>query len=395
MGPETLNAKHGNEPSASGAEQTVAAPDRPAAPLSSFKLDPLEPDPLNRIFFGSHGLRAGWSLLIFAFLLFVLAPVFGTFLSFLVFDVKGLSILAGSPLYTILGEMEWIAALLAAILIVAALEGRNPLDYNLSGPNWLSHFLAGVAAGFLALSLLVGTLDAFGWVHFGPVALSGMRIFKYAVLWGLAFALVALFEEGTFRGYLLHTFTRGVNFWWALACIVPLCLWLALTSSGTVGWGVYAVALACFFPCLILEYRKAPRSGFWQAAWVTSVGFGFIHTFNHGETWIGILAASSIGLVFCVSVRVTGSAWWAIGCHASWDWAESYFYGTADSGFAARGHLMTTSPTGSPLWSGGAAGPEGSLLVLPVMLLLLAAVVLLYGRRKSALARQPAESLAG
>ena len=122
----------------------------------------------------------------------------------------------------------------------------------------------------------------------------------------------------------------------------------------------------------------------WRAcAWVTSTLFGFIHTGNNGENWIGIFAAAAIGFVFCVSVRLTGSAWWAIGCHASWDWAETYFYGTADSGLVAQGHYMTTSPTGSALWSGGTNGPEGSLLVLPVILLLLLAVLALYGRRKT------------
>ncbi len=139
--------------------------------------------------------------------------------------------------------------------------------------------------------------------------------------------------------------------------------------------------MAGLFPCLYLHLRKTPRSGFWQAAWVTSVGFGFIHTYNPGENWMGILAAAAIGFVFCVSVRLTGSAWWAIGCHASWDWAESYFYGTADSGFYARGHLLTSIPAGSALWSGGSAGPEGSVLVFLVILLLLAAVVLIYRRR--------------
>ena len=78
-----------------------------------------------------------------------------------------------------------------------------------------------------------------------------------------------------------------------------------------------------------------------------------------------------IGFVFCVSVRVTGSAWWAIGCHTAWDWAETYFYGTADSGFVAKGHYLSTSTSGNPLWSGGTDGPEGSLLVIGIVLLLL------------------------
>jgi hypothetical protein len=39
--------------------------------------------------------------------------------------------------------------------------------------------------------------------------------------------------------------------------------------------------------------------------------------------------------------------------------------------------------TGNALWSGGADGPEGSVLVLGVVLLLLAMLLLIYGRVKS------------
>jgi len=144
-------------------------------------------------------------------------------------------------------------------------------------------------------------------------------------------------------------------------------------------WGVYAAILIGLIPCFILHQKAAPRSGFWCAAWVTSAYFGYMHVSNPGETGIGIFAAAFIGFVFCVSVRVTGSAWWAIGCHAGWDWAETYFYGTADSGLTPQGCYLTSTPAGNPLWSGGAVGPEGSLLVLGAILFLLA-LVLVYSR---------------
>ncbi|MGB8845772.1 MAG: CPBP family intramembrane glutamate endopeptidase, partial [Terracidiphilus sp.] len=86
--------------------------------------------------------------------------------------------------------------------------------------------------------------------------------------------------------------------------------------------------------------------------------------------------------VFCMSVRFTGSAWWAIGCHAAWDWAETYFYGAVDSGMVGQGHLLSAAPSGNPLLSGGTDGPEGSLLGLPLMVLLGVVVLLLYARRK-------------
>jgi membrane protease YdiL (CAAX protease family) len=379
-------------PTDHNADQAAAAD--PQAPTTY--LNTLSPGDPNWIIFGAQGLRAGWSLLVFGFLLYCFSPICGTILSFFVYDVGHLRITARSPLSTIFGEGQWLAALLLALLVVSRIERRRLSNYNLAGPKRLTLLLAGMAAGFIAISLLVATLSQGGWMLVSPTALAGPQIVKYALLWGVGFALVGLFEEGAFRCYLLYTFTRGVNFWWALASVTPLCLYLVLTSRGQGAWGIYITALAGLFPCLWLEWNKNPRSSFWQAAWVTSVGFGFIHTFNNGENWIGVLAASAIGLVFCVSVRLTGSAWWAIGCHASWDWAESYFYGTADSGFAARGHLLSSTPVGSTLLSGGADGPEGSVLVFPIMVLLLAALVLFYGRTRRMVMNQPTrETVAG
>jgi membrane protease YdiL (CAAX protease family) len=197
-----------------------------------------------------------------------------------------------------------------------------------------------------------------------------------------------------FRCYLQFTLTRGLNFWWALGIVALICAFLLVTHKGNGAWGVYIMVLLGLAPCLWLHLKKAESSGFWQAAWITSTLFGFVHTGNNGENWIGIFAAGAIGFVFVVSIRVTGSAWWAIGCHAGWDWAETYFYGAIDSGNVATGHYLTTSPAGNPLWSGGNDGPEGSVLVLGVILLLLIAVIAIYGHRKAVALPVPVTELA-
>jgi uncharacterized protein len=285
--------------------------------------------------------------------------------------------------------------LVLATWIMALIERRKLLDYNLRGPRRVFHFATGLMCGFVALSALVGGLAAGGWLHFGPVALSGGQILLYALAWGAMFLLVGFFEEGTMRCYLLFTFTRGINFWWAagiVACISGLLLWKV---KGDGAWGAYVLALAGVAPCRLLQVKRMPSAGFWNAAWVTSFLFGAAHTGNNGENWIGIFAAGAIGFVFCVSIYVTGSAWWAIGCHAAWDWAESYFYGTADSGMVAKGHLLTTTPAGPAFWSGGADGPEGSVLVLAVIAVLLLAVLVLYGRRNAAAKPALAQQAAG
>ncbi len=340
-------------------------------------------DWLNWTFIGSQGLRSGWLVLIFVILLGIFGSVIGSvFIRFHLVDLNQIDHLTAS-LAAREKLMEFLA-LVGAMAAMALIERRRSLlAYNLTGPRRISHFLGGLVAGFIALSALVGAMAWGGWLHFGPRTLSGAQIFKYGALWAAAFLLVGCVEEGTFRCYLQYTLTRGLNFWWALGINALLCVSLYARALGISAWGVYAMALLGLLPCLLLHIRKTPQSGFWQAAWVTSTLFGYIHLGNKGENWIGIFAAALIGFVFCVSVRVTGTAWWAIGCHAAWDWAETYFYGTADSGMIARGHYLSTSPAGNALWSGGADGPEGSLLVLGVILLLLAALLVIYGRKRA------------
>ncbi len=156
-------------------------------------------------------------------------------------------------------------------------------------------------------------------------------VWKYALGWGVLFLVVAVFEESTLRGYLQFTLTRGIGFWWG---------------------------------ALLLSFL-----------------FGFSHGTNPGETPVGLFGAAAVGLVFCLSLWYTGSLWWALGCHASWDWAESYFYGTSDSGLKAQGHLFGEHPTGPLLWSGGTTGPEGSLLALVLLAIMALAMWLWWGRR--------------
>ncbi|HEY2470386.1 MAG TPA: CPBP family intramembrane glutamic endopeptidase [Terracidiphilus sp.] len=348
-------------------EMTGELPPAPEKPYQGLKW----------MFVGPEGLRAGWSILIFVSLMYLIGNGIGFLLSRLHLISAGSQFTARQQVFL---EVIELGCLLCAAGIMALIERRRILDYNLRGPSRVKHFFSGLVVGFAALSCLVGSLAWGGWLHFGPVALHGGAAIRYAAAWGFVFLCVGCFEEGTMRCYLQFTLTRGINFWWASGLIACICAFLLLRAKGNGAVGVYVIALLGLAPCLLLELKKAPSAGFWNAAWFTSTLFGFGHTGNNGENWVGIFAAAFIGFVFCVSVWVTGSAWWAIGCHAAWDWAETYFYGTADSGFVAPGHLLTTSPAGKPLWSGGTDGPEGSLLIIPIVLLILAWLLVIYRR---------------
>ena len=102
------------------------------------------------------------------------------------------------------------------------------------------------------------------------------------------------------------------------------------------------------------------------------------------------MCAGAAGFLFCFSLWRTGSLWWAIGFHTSWDWAQSYLYGVADSGMMVEHHLLSTHPVGKPILSGGTTGPEGSAWVILVMLIAVAIIAVTLPRHKHYLAvRQP------
>jgi membrane protease YdiL (CAAX protease family) len=363
---------------------------------------PEPPGGLRWVFMGPQGLRAGWSVAIFV-------AIFGgtaTGLRLMAEYVQKMAPHAAAKGGQSQGMSPWAAAsgegigvlfLLLVMWIMSLIERRDVLDYNLRGPRILAHFAQGVGCGFLALSALIGALTAGGWLHFAGLALSGPQIVLYAAVWGGAFLLVGCMEEGMFRCYLQFTLARGINFWWALGLVGAICGELLWRGKGNGIWGVYIIASLGLIPCAWLYLNKLAGNGFWQATWVTSTLFGFVHTGNNGENWIGIFSAAAIGAVFCVSIRLTGSAWWAIGCHAAWDWGQTYFYGVADSGLPAAGHLLNSivPATANAFWSGGKDGPEGSVLVIPTVVLILLLLVILYARRSRAPASITIEQTAG
>ncbi len=302
----------------------------------------------HNLFVGPAGLRTPWAILIF-FALFALAS--RTFSVLLLpfyprspIAPSAMSDIAAGPFF--LGEVPRVLAVAFATWILSRIERRPVAQYGFGDSRKLLHFLAGLAWGGAFLSLLVLALRLAGFLTFDRRLLFGPAMGQYGLIWLAGFLLVALFEEGLLRGYLQVALGRG--------CAALLGL---------------------------LHVRDAERGGFWIAAVVLSLVFGLGHRFNPGESALGLASAALVGLVFCLSLRLTGSLWWAVGFHASWDWAQSFLYGVADSGFLIQHRLFATHARGAPLLSGGATGPEGSLFLLPI--LTLAAIAVLVTLRSS------------
>jgi membrane protease YdiL (CAAX protease family) len=88
-----------------------------------------------------------------------------------------------------------------------------------------------------------------------------------------------------------------------------------------------------------------------------------------------------IGLFFCLTLWRTGSLWFAVGMHASFDFGETFLYSVPNSGFVAQGHLSNATLHG-PVWlTGGTVGPEGSVYSFATMALLFVVFTRVYSPR--------------
>ena len=284
------------------------------------------------IFHGAQGPRVGWKVLLFA------AIVITLFLATrpLINLVAPRSPTGSTSLQIDFIREFWLALLvLVATSVMARLERRPLRSYGYTDSAGVQRLCFGVCWGFLSISALVGALWVHGSLVFDGFSSANRHALPAAAAAALGALLVGLVEESVLRGYPQFVLTRALGFWWT-----------ALTLS------------------LI---------------------FGLLHGGNGGETWLGLFGAGAAGLFLCLSLWYTKSLFWAVGFHSGFNWGESYLYGTPRSGNVAPWHLIATHPTGDPLWSGGSAGPEGSLLLVPLLVALFVGMCLWWGRGRAAL----------
>lgn len=296
---------------------------------------PMKPSTMHNIFVGPNGIRAGWRLLIFLALAYSLSRG----LSFGIRHIPTLRDFAASqqqgsftPLGLIVFEGLSVVLIVVSAGIVTLIEKRPFAAYGMPWNEALGkRFWQGVPLGFVMLSLLLALLIALHGFSLDGVAVGGISAIEYGLLYFVGFILVGMAEEFLFRGYLQYTLGSGI--------------------------------------------------GFWPAAILLAIVFGAGHLNNPGEKVLGGIMAGSFGLVAAFALRRTGNLWLPIGMHASWDWGETYFYGTPDSGLTATGHLLNSSPHGAAWLSGGSVGPEGSWLVFLILVLWVVAIHVLFPAR--------------
>lgn len=271
------------------------------------------PSYLDTLFWGPDGLRPGWGLAFYGIAFFALQS--------LAAQLASARDLGDSGLWSML--LQEIGNFLAAVIpavVLARIERRPWGVYGLPLKQAFGRlFWTGALWGFLAISLLIFMIYERGAFDPGHIILHRWRLLRFAGFWLVYFMFVGLFEDFWLRGYSLFTLARAIRFW--------------------------------------------------PAAVVLSSLFGLLHLRNTGEHWSGVVLAAFIGLFFCVTLRRTGTLWFAVGFHTAWDWGESFFYSVPDSGMVAPGHLLSSSRRGPDWLTGGSVGPEGSVFCVVVMAL--------------------------
>ena len=223
---------------------------------------------------------------------------------------------------------------IALILIVASLliltEQRPPgfvlstaviRRTNLSdGRPWVGRYAIGCIAAPILLSVILGVLATAGFMHVSLQDLQISNLIRHQSVLIPTFATAGFAEEFLIRGYLLRALSDGL--------------------------------------------------GFWAAMLVTSVLFALGH-YAEGDTLGGSIGVFEFSVFCCLAIRATGSLVFSAGFHAAWDYTESAIYGVADSSFFFAGAFAHSTFRGPAILTGGAAGPEASMLLLAVMAVLI------------------------
>ena len=229
------------------------------------------------------------------------------------------------------------------------------------------------AAGVLVVCVVALGLYA-GWVRLverrrvdelAPSAALPQGLVGFAIglaLFGTTMALLAALGVYTVRGF---------GDWSGLAGGLALTL------------GAAVVEELLFRGFLFRTVRDV--GGTWVAVGVSAIVFGGLHAFNPGASPVSTLAiALEAGLLLALSYAATNRLWLPIGLHFAWNFAEGSIFGMAVSGHAVSHALVQGELHGPAVLTGGAFGPEASIVAVLVCLAASAVFATIVIRRERA-----------
>jgi membrane protease YdiL (CAAX protease family) len=230
--------------------------------------------------------------------------------------------------------------------------------------SWIGGYLVGITGADLFGALMVNWLAL-------QVCTQGLRLADLGLLWnrwsadnlafglfgGMGAACLVLMPPLLFRAARIST-TPGDQP--GLSAIVAVALMLAAGSAGEeICFRGYA------FQTLLANY------GAFATIIPVGVIFALLHAGNPNATTFGIVNTAGFGILFGFAYWRSRDLWLPIGLHFGWNFTLPLF-GANVSGLRMKITGYEMSWSAGTLWSGGAYGPEASVLTSVGLLALLA-----------------------
>ena len=123
----------------------------------------------------------------------------------------------------------------------------------------------------------------------------------------------------------------------------------------------------------------------------SSLLFGLAHLGNPGATlWAALAIALASGWLFGMAYAYHRTIWVPIGMHWAWNYLEGGVFGCAVSGTPLDYRpLITPKISGTDLLSGGAFGPEASIICVAIGIGISIVYTMLYIKKKKRLGAEP------
>lgn len=256
-------------------------------------------------------MRSGWRLLLFIVLLGLSSLLFAPILLASYESPQSVGD-AGTLRGLLLNGLLILPLVLASFLMTRYVDHRPFISLGLgSGLQALNQFLMGAFFGTVMISLFFVAAYGLGWLKLSPQSFGVPGTLKTLSLYALGLLGAAAFEELLSKAYLFQTLLEGV--------------------------GVY------------------------PTVFLTSVGFSLLHIDNPHITLLGLINLGLAGILFAVAYLRTRALWLPVGLHFAWNFFQ-YIYGLPISGIKFADGLLKVELAGPPHLTGGAFGPEGSLL---------------------------------
>ena len=166
----------------------------------------------------------------------------------------------------------------------------------------------------------------------------------------------------------------------ALGLLLMVILMAVMAATGL--YAITWVGLVPVWGGLTLAVQAAVTEELWMRAllfrllWRTfgplpacalsALVFGALHLANPGATFLAGATVTLAGLMFCALYALSGRLWVPLGLHLAWNFAQGSLFGAAVSGGDLGSSLArSTARDATGAWlTGGAFGPEASVLAL-------------------------------